>query len=77
MSEERTCPHCGSKLEIWTAPPETGWDEILVCNNNECTYYRNSKCDILYKDEDQNLGCRYAENPDNGFKPFNLLAWHR
>ena len=77
MQEERFCPHCGSKLETWIGPPESGWGEILVCNNNECRYYRDSKTDILYKDEDKNLGCRYAENPDNGYKPFALLAWCR
>ncbi len=75
MLEERFCPHCKSQLEPWIAPPESGWGEILVCNNNQCPFFKNSGDTILYKDEDKPFGCRYAENPDNGYKPFNLLAW--
>lgn len=75
MSEKRLCPHCGQPLEIWIGPPESGWGELLVCNNNGCCYYTGSQTDIRYKDEDNHLGCRYAENPDNDYKPFALLAW--
>jgi hypothetical protein len=28
----------------------------------------------MHKRDDSHLGCRYAENPDNGFKPVNVLA---
>lgn len=77
MLEERYCPHCGAKLESWIGPPESGWGEILVCNNNECVFYRGSQKDIRNKDEDNSLGCRYAEDPDNGYTAFNLLAWYK
>lgn len=72
--EERTCPHCGSQLEPWVAPPASGWDVVLVCNNDKCPHYDGSSHDIEGKRDGSRLGCRYAENPDNGYKPFNLLA---
>lgn len=71
---DRECPHCGKVMEAWLAPPETGWAVILICNNNSCPHYLGSEEDILHKREDSHLGCRYAENPDNGFKPVNVLA---
>lgn len=75
MDEKRYCPHCHQELTLWLAPPDSGWGEILVCFNNECVFYKGSRDDILHKSADmQHLGCRYAENPDNGYKPFNLLA---
>lgn len=77
MLEERFCPHCAVKLESWIGPPESGWGEILVCNNNECTFYLGSQTSINHKDEDNNLGCRYAEDPDNGYTSFNLLSWYK
>ncbi len=73
--EERFCPHCKQKLEPWIAPPETWWGEILVCNNNECPYYKDSDKTIYNKRSDSRLGTRYAEDPGNGYKPFNLLSW--
>ena len=75
MSEERKCPHCNKPLQPWIGPPESGWGEILVCNNNECPFYVGSHDDIRHMDEDKHLGCRYAEDPANGYKSFNLLAW--
>ena len=77
MLEDRYCPHCKAQLQSWIGPPETGWGEILVCNNNECTFYVGSKTDIQNKDEDNSLGCRYAEDPDNCYTAVNLLAWHK
>ncbi|MBG0790781.1 MAG: hypothetical protein H0S80_09815 [Desulfovibrionaceae bacterium] len=71
---DRECPHCGKIMDAWLAPPETGWGVILICNNNNCPHYLNSEGDILHKRDDSHLGCRYAENPDNGFKPVNVLA---
>lgn len=73
--EERNCPHCGKMLEPWLGPPETGWGVILTCNNNECPYFAGSKEDILHRRDDSPLGCRYAEDPDNGYKSFALAAW--
>lgn len=72
--EDRTCPHCGSPLEPWLAPPDSGWGVVIVCNNNECPHYAGSHQEIENKRDDSNLGCRYAENPDNGYSPFNLVA---
>ena len=73
--ETRYCPHCNAQLEEWIGPPESGWGILLVCQNNDCEFYRGSADDILHKGEDnRGLGCRYAENPDHGYKPLNLLA---
>ena len=35
------CPHCGSGLRKWKAPPETSWEAEFqyVCFNDECPYY--------------------------------------
>lgn len=77
MSETHRCPHCQSELASWIGPPESGWGEILVCNNNDCPFFRGSNQDITHKDEDNSLGCRYAVNPDNGYKPFALLSWYK
>ncbi len=75
--EDRICPHCQKPLEPWVAPPGSGWGIIMVCNNNKCPHYEGSDQDILNKRDDSGLGCRYAENPDNGYKPFNLLSMTR
>ena len=77
MLEQRHCPHCQAQLDPWIGPPESGWGEILVCNNNECPFFRSSNADIRNKDEDNSLGCRYAEDPANGYQSFNLLAWYK
>lgn len=73
--EHRSCPHCGQELQEWLGPPESGWGVILVCNNNECSVFATSNDGIINKEEDSPLGCRYAEDPDNGYASFNLLAW--
>ena len=75
MSDARCCPHCGTQLEPWMGPPETGWGELLVCNNNKCSVFASSKDCITNKSEDSPLGCRYAEDPQNEYKSINLLAW--
>ncbi|MBN2139601.1 MAG: hypothetical protein JW718_01225 [Desulfovibrionaceae bacterium] len=75
--EDHDCPYCKKPLEPWVAPPESGWGVILVCNNNDCPFFVGSDKDIHNKRDDSNLGCRYALNPDNGYKPFNLVAWCR
>ena len=72
--EDKICPHCQKPLEPWLGPPDSGWGVILVCYNNECPHYAGSNNDIAGKRDDSKLGCRYAENPENGYKPFNLLA---
>lgn len=69
------CPHCGQQLEVWLAPPETWWGEILVCCNNECSFFLNSNNNIHNKRDDSGLGCRYAIDPNNEYRPFNLLSW--
>jgi hypothetical protein len=76
MSDTRCCPHCGVELAEWLGPPETGWGKILVCNNNECTFFKGSPAAIRNTEEGQPLGCRYAEDPDNNYIPFSLVAWH-
>jgi len=72
--EDRNCPHCGKLMDAWLAPPDTGWNVILICNNNNCSFYLESEGDIEHKRDDSHLGCRYAEDPDNGYKPMNVLA---
>lgn len=72
--EDRVCPHCNTPMEAWLAPPDSGWGVIVVCNNNECPHYKGSDSDIINKRDDSRLGCRYAENPENGYSPINLLA---
>ena len=76
MSDTRNCPHCGEALEAWVGPPESGWGEILVCNNNECPYFKGSPSTIRNTEEGSPLGCRYAEDPANSYIPFSLVAWH-
>ncbi len=73
--EVRICPHCKKPLEKWLAPPETGWGYLYVCFNSECPFYRNSKYNIINKGVQNNLGCRYAEDPANNYHPINLLAY--
>jgi hypothetical protein len=62
-------------MTAWVAPPETMWGEIYVCFNNKCPFYRTSP-DLIENKGGGNrlLGCRYAEDPANGYKSFNLLA---
>lgn len=72
--EDRDCPHCGKLMSPWLPPGETGWGVILICENNSCPFYLGSENDIAHKREDSHLGCRYALNPDNGYKPVNVLA---
>ncbi|WP_419787519.1 hypothetical protein [Pseudodesulfovibrio sp.] len=72
--EDRDCPHCGKPMTPWLPPGETGWGVILVCENNNCSFYLGSESDIANKRDGSHLGCRYALNPDNGYKPINLLA---
>ncbi|XPV75287.1 MAG: hypothetical protein ACNI27_11650 [Desulfovibrio sp.] len=72
--EDRMCPHCDAAMEPWLAPPETGWGIIVVCPNDKCSHYCGSDQDIIGKRKDSRLGCRYAENPDTNYEPFNLLA---
>ncbi|EPR31412.1 hypothetical protein dsat_1001 [Alkalidesulfovibrio alkalitolerans DSM 16529] len=72
---ERFCPHCGDKLCEWEAPPETWWGIILVCNNNDCSYFKGSNDEIAGKRDDSGLGTRYAEDPKLDYAPFNLLSW--
>ncbi len=45
MSERRvelTCPHCGERLEAFSLPDGTGWDDRLqwACFNDECPYFK-------------------------------------
>ncbi|MDK2955790.1 MAG: hypothetical protein PWQ57_1286 [Desulfovibrionales bacterium] len=72
--EEHHCPHCGEMLTPTLGAPGSGWNVILVCQNNDCEFFKGSPDDIQGK-RASNVGCRYAVNPDNGYKPFNLLAW--
>ena len=71
---DRDCPHCNQQMNAWLAPPETGWNVILICENNNCPHYLGSEEDIIHKRDGSHLGCRYAEDPGNGFKPVNVLA---
>ncbi len=72
--EDRICPHCHKPMEPWLAPPGSGWGVLMVCFNNDCPHYKGSDHEIANKRDDSRLGCRYAENPDNNYTPFNLVA---
>ena len=72
--EDRVCPHCHKPMEAWLAPPESGWGVIVVCFNNQCPHYVGSDKEIVNKRDESRMGCRYAENPDNNYTPFNLVA---
>jgi hypothetical protein len=74
-AKDFTCPHCNTTLDSWLPPPDTGWEEIFVCPNNECPYFKGSDEQILGKRDDSNLGVRYAIDPCNDYKPFNLLSY--
>lgn len=72
---DRICPHCSSVLDSWIGPPETGWGEIFVCNNNDCSHYLLSNSCLEDQGAKECLGFRYAEDPCNRYEGFNLLAW--
>lgn len=73
--EQHTCPHCNSVLESWIGPPESGWGEIFVCNNNDCHYYLASNTCVTDQGGKECLGFRYAVDPENNNNSFNLLSW--
>jgi hypothetical protein len=34
------CPHCGSRLALWTPPESSSWShDQRVCVDDECPYY--------------------------------------
>jgi len=74
MFETRYCPHCNEQLDEWEAPPETGWGIILVCNNNYCKFFLESR-ESIQGNPGKPIGCRYAENPDNHYRSFSLASW--
>lgn len=75
MSDNRQCPHCNCTLDPWIGPPESGWGMILVCNNDDCTWYRNSNKDIQEQGGKDMLGYKYAEDPANNYEAMNLVCW--
>jgi hypothetical protein len=45
MSESKdnlTCPHCQGRLQAFSLPDGTGWDQACqwACFNDECSYYK-------------------------------------
>ncbi len=75
IAKDHVCPHCGQPLTPWEGPPETGWGIILVCCNNACPYFVGSNAEVTQFNPDTKLGFRYAEDPANGYKPFNLASY--
>ncbi len=73
--EERFCPHCGQSLQVWPGPPETGWGDVLVCCNDSCEHFTGGNEELVEQGASEHMSCRYAENPDNNYASFNLLAW--
>lgn len=71
---KRQCPHCQGVLESWLPPPETCWNELLVCNNNACTYYLES-FNELEEQGGAHRACRYAEEVECDYRPIALVAW--
>lgn len=71
----RCCPHCGQELESWNPPPETWWNELLVCNNNSCGYFVDSY-ESIRDQGGSHRACRYAEEVDCNFRPIALVSWY-
>lgn len=75
MEMTGTCPHCGSQLKNWQAPPEAAWKEefFLVCFNDDCSYYREGWSWMAEK-FGQKASYRYALSPlDNA--PLMIPVW--
>lgn len=75
MSDKRICPHCNTELDSWMGPPETMWGEIFVCNNDDCSFYLSSNESLCDQGAKESMAVRYAVDPMNHDKPFNLLSW--
>lgn len=75
IATDHKCPHCGELLQPWEGPPETGWGLILVCCNNQCPLFASSNEDVTDFNPESKLGFRYAEDPLNGYKSFNLASY--
>lgn len=74
MKDEKSCPHCGERLESWEPSPYTGWGhEMLVCNNNNCPYFLEGRRKICYEFE-KNFAYRFCYNPTNG-RSLPIIAW--
>ncbi len=72
---ERVCPHCGSVLEEWIAPPDTGGGELMVCNTNECVYFVHSNECLTEQGARSSMGYRYAEDPLADYQEVALACW--
>ncbi|WP_051444903.1 hypothetical protein [Desulfocurvus vexinensis] len=71
----RTCPHCGQPLKPWLGPPETMWGVLLVCPSNQCPLFQSSNDCVTEFNPESKIGFRYAEDPANDYKSFNLAAY--
>ncbi len=74
-ASDHTCPHCDKALDSWIGPPESGWGELFVCNNDECHFFLTSNSSLIEQGAKESMGVRYAVDPMNKCRPFNLLAW--
>jgi hypothetical protein len=74
MSEERNCPHCGSKMDPIETPSESTWGGELhhVCFNDECCYFKNSWDAMLRQGVDK-AGYRCRIDPRGACGP--LAVW--
>lgn len=71
MTEEKKditiCPHCKEKMKNWQTSELTTWggEEMLVCFNDECTYYVRG-WDHMFKTRAAKCSYRHQVNPRTG-----------
>ena len=65
--EAKSCPHCNQPLKKWRCPEGSSWDAefLLVCFNDECTYYQRG-WDWMKSKYNQSISYRFSLNVVNG-----------
>lgn len=74
MLAERSCPHCGDRMNCIETPLESTWGGEIhhVCFNDECCYFEKS-WDALKGQGIKGTAYRYREDPRGGGGP--LPVW--
>jgi len=73
--DDKTCIHCGARLQPMRMPDGTGWEEPfhLVCFNDECSYFVRG-WERMEQEYAQHKSYRYRVNPSTG-KASPLPVW--